>query len=160
MRSKKFATRGSLSGRSGCIIMISALPGTNMSSTQRFSCCGFLPSRFSQWYSMRPTVAATVNISSSSCSLLPVFFTSWAVVTGLRLSMHSSTSSTSSPRSPQASMPALTPQNSGEASVSFSWPSSTALRSVIFLPSRAIFSSLVIWAPPCYRFYLTGLPSL
>ena len=58
--------------------------------------------------------------------------------------MQSSTSSTSSPRSPQASIPALTPQNSGEVSVSFSLPSSTAARSVIFFPSFAIFSSLVI----------------
>ena len=47
MRSKKSVTCGVTGEISGRMTMISALPGTNMSSTQRFSWLGFLPSSFS-----------------------------------------------------------------------------------------------------------------
>ena len=74
MRSKKAATSGCSSIWARRMLKNSALPGTNMGSTYRFSWLGFLPSRFSQWYSMRPMRLIS---SSTFCSLsgsMPVSF--------------------------------------------------------------------------------------
>ena len=85
MRSKKFAVSGYMSDCSGFIIIISALPGTNMSSTQRFSWFGFLPSRFSQWNSTRPlSLTACMAFSRYARSNCGFFFASCAMVSGTR----------------------------------------------------------------------------
>ena len=92
IRSKKSATCGVTGEISGRMTMISALPGTNMSSTQRFSWLGFLPSRFSKCHSTRLAWHSASSTVSRCSSSQPQSFLSWAKVLGLRLPIFSARS--------------------------------------------------------------------
>ena len=164
MRSKKFAMTGCSSHMLGWMTMSSALPGTNMSSTQRFSWLGFLPSRFSQWYSTRPVSHRTSSAFSSLAVSILLRFWMTSKVTGLRFLSTSATSSASA----VALMPnffsaiciaASTPQYSGALVSILSTPSITVARSVISLHSLKIFSSLVIvrHSPFIFGMHMTKL---
>ena len=154
MRSKKSAVSGNISDCSGLIIMISALPGTNISSTQRFSWFGFLPSRFSQWYSTRPlSLSACSAFSRYALSNCGFFFASCSIVSGTRFFIVRAISRISSAIFSSyftaVNLRAeLMPRYSGASGVILSLPSKTVARSVISLPSFAIFSSFVMFSLP------------
>ena len=129
MRSKNAATSGCSSIWLLRMFRNSALPGTNSGSTQRFSCLGFLPSRFSQLYSMMPVHAISVRSFSSGSRSILVSFINCSVVLGLRTPILSATSTISSVITPAR------PQYSGSSAVAL-----RPMRFVIMLPSLRTFS--------------------
>ena len=119
IRSKNAATSGCSSIWLLRMFRNSALPGTNSGSTQRFSCLGFLPSRFSQLYSMMPVHAISVRSFSSGSRSILVSFISCSVVLGLRTPILSATSTISSVITPAR------PQYSGSSAVALRLESSS-----------------------------------
>ena len=129
MRSKNAATSGCASIWLRRIFKNSALPGTNRGRMYRFSWFGFLPSRFSQLYSMRPSQAISSSSFCRGSRSIFASFISCSRVLGLRTPIFSATSAISSVTS------ASSPQYSGSSAVAF-----RPMRLVIMLPSFRIFS--------------------
>ena len=96
MRSKNLPSSGCSSSCFAFMLVNSALPGTNRGRTYRFSWLGFLPSRFSQLYSMRPTMHISNSSFSRYSGSLPVSLAIWERVLGLRTSIFRATSAISS----------------------------------------------------------------
>ena len=129
IRSKKAATSGCSSIWLLRMFRNSALPGTNRGSTQRFSWLGFLPSRFSQLYSRRPSQDISSSSFSRGSRSILVSFIIWPMVLGLRTPIFSATSTISSVSTPSR------PQYSGSSTVVF-----RPMRLVIMVPSFSRFS--------------------
>ena len=127
--SKKRPTSGCSSNIWRFIFPNSALPGTNIGSTYCFSCCGF-----SQLYSITPFTAICCKTSSKCFFSMPVSFTIWSNVFGLRTPIFSAISAISSVHI------ADNPQYSGSYFVIFFIPSFCGTRSVIILASFTIAS--------------------
>ena len=133
MRLKKYPSSGCSQRRLGFITVNSADPGTNMGTSQRFSCSGFWPSRFSQLYSSTPIHERCSSMSVSFSSSRPEACLICSKVLGFLMPPNERQSSASSSVKMVASA-----QYSGSLVPSFFTPRCWRAREVI------IFDSLIM----------------